>query len=196
MDASGFFDPTAPFFIRWGMLPHWRQEAALYFVTFRLADSIPQDKLRLWLAERKQWLIEHPAPHTEADALDFKKRFIDRLERWLDAGYGSCVLADPGARNVVESALRHFDGERYELGDLTVSGNHVHVLVRPGVGFDLSEVLQSWKSFTSKRLLELPAVAKVFGETRVVWQKESFDHIVRSQQQYDSIVSYIRAHER
>ncbi|MBI2214035.1 MAG: transposase [Acidobacteria bacterium] len=195
MHPSGYFDPDAPFFIRWGMLPHWRQDGALYFVTFRLADSIPQEKLRLWMAERKEWLVEHRSPLSEADALDFKKLFVDRLERWLDAGYGSCVLADPDARHEVESALRHFDGERYELGDLTVSGNHVHALVRPGVGFDLSEVLQSWKSFTSKRLLKLPAVAKAFGEMRVVWQKESFDHIVRRQQQYDSIVSYIRAHD-
>ena len=26
-------------------LPHWRQEGAIYFVTFRLADALPQDKL-------------------------------------------------------------------------------------------------------------------------------------------------------
>ena len=27
-------------------LPHWRQDGATYFVTFRLADSLPQMKLR------------------------------------------------------------------------------------------------------------------------------------------------------
>ena len=27
-------------------LPHWRQHGATYFVTFRLADSLPQSKLR------------------------------------------------------------------------------------------------------------------------------------------------------
>src|SRR5579862_3386920 len=28
-----------------GKLPHWRQDGDLYFVTFRLSDSIPQDRL-------------------------------------------------------------------------------------------------------------------------------------------------------
>jgi hypothetical protein len=28
-------------------LPHWRQQGATYFVTFRLGDALPQSKLRL-----------------------------------------------------------------------------------------------------------------------------------------------------
>ena|GEM_PF-5519111 len=41
-------------------LPHWQQEGATYFVTWRLADSIPQellDKLRL---ERVGWIVKKP----------------------------------------------------------------------------------------------------------------------------------------
>ena len=33
-------------------LPHWRLESAFYFLTWRLADSLPQEKLRAWKAER------------------------------------------------------------------------------------------------------------------------------------------------
>src|SRR5688572_23192178 len=38
-------------------LPHWRQEGVTYFVTFRLADSIPQDVRRQWEYEQAAWLI-------------------------------------------------------------------------------------------------------------------------------------------
>ena len=33
-------------------LPHWTMEHALYHVCFRLADSVPEEKLREWLEER------------------------------------------------------------------------------------------------------------------------------------------------
>ena len=43
-----FFNPEASLIIHRGKLPHWRQEGAIYFVTFHLADSLPQTKLQ-WL---------------------------------------------------------------------------------------------------------------------------------------------------
>ncbi len=39
------FDPEGEFEIRHRNLPHWRQQGATYFVTFRLNDSLPQAKL-------------------------------------------------------------------------------------------------------------------------------------------------------
>jgi hypothetical protein len=40
-------------------LPHWRLKDAVYFVTFRLADSIPQAVLEAWRGERNAWLAAH-----------------------------------------------------------------------------------------------------------------------------------------
>jgi hypothetical protein len=40
-------------------LPHWRFIGATYFVTFRLADSIPQEVAHRWKREESQWLFEH-----------------------------------------------------------------------------------------------------------------------------------------
>jgi hypothetical protein len=58
-DAStyiGYFDPKQPIADLLGNLPHWRQEGVTHFVTFRLADSIPQSTLRLWL---RAWSESH-----------------------------------------------------------------------------------------------------------------------------------------
>ena len=43
-------------------LPHWRQKGATYFVTFRLADALPQSKLDLLKRWRETWEREHPSP--------------------------------------------------------------------------------------------------------------------------------------
>jgi len=36
-----------------GYLPHWEKSGSTYFVTFRLADSLPGFILRQWAFERK-----------------------------------------------------------------------------------------------------------------------------------------------
>ncbi|WAC21335.1 hypothetical protein OVA24_08045 [Luteolibacter sp. SL250] len=51
-------------------LPHWQQDGKTYFVTFRLADSLPSSPLNQWTADRARWIAEHPqpwSPETEAE---------------------------------------------------------------------------------------------------------------------------------
>ena len=193
--SIGYFDPHAPLAQLSGNLPHWRQAGATYFVTFRLADSLPAGKLREWKSERESWMRRHPEPHDEAARRDYYQRFPERFQKWLDAGSGSCVLAIAEVEATVERALRHFDGRRYDLDEHFVAANHVHALLTPRDAFALSEILHSWKSFTSHRILAMELAHQRLGRTRV-WQKESFDHIVRDHRSLDRIRQYIRAHGR
>ena len=103
----------------------------MYYVTFRLADSLPQTLLKQWQAERALWLKLNPRPWSEAVMREYSRRFQGPVEKWLDAGHGSCALRDPAKREVVSSALRFFDGERYALDAFVVMPNHVHALVVP-----------------------------------------------------------------
>ncbi|MDK2857722.1 MAG: hypothetical protein PWQ29_125 [Verrucomicrobiota bacterium] len=181
-----FFDPKEPIAHLKGTLPHWRQDGTTYFVTFQLADSIPQEKLKQWKKEKKQWFENHPEPHDENTRKEYGRLFPDRLQNWLDAGYGSCRLGDERAKSIVESAFRKFDGERYRLHEFVVMPNHVHVLVSPLGDRLLSDILHSWKSHTATELNRLA------GTSGAVWQKESFNHIVRSPEQITLIRKYIQ----
>ncbi|HUR59984.1 MAG TPA: hypothetical protein VM029_19840, partial [Opitutaceae bacterium] len=53
------FDKTRPAAIQRRRLPHWRQEGVTYFVTFRLADSLPAETLRDLLRENEEWMRQH-----------------------------------------------------------------------------------------------------------------------------------------
>jgi len=181
-----FFDPKADIANLSGNLPHWRQEGVTYFVTFRTDDSIPQEKLREWEKEREKWIAAHPEPHDEATRRDYYQRFPARFHEWLDNGYGACVLKQTECGQIVENALKHFDGQRYDLDEFVVMPNHVHVLVIPRPDHELSDILHSWKSFTAKE------INKATGRTGTFWQKESFDHIVRGPHQLERIREYIR----
>ena len=162
----------------------------MYFVTFRLYDSLPSTKLQALKEGIAIWRRVHPEPLSSADADDYAKRFTRKIHRWLDAGYGDCFLAVPEARDAMENVLRFFDNKRYSLGRWVVVPNHVHVLVTPFKGYRLESILHSWKSYSAK---QINAICERKGQ---VWQHESFDHIVRGPEQLVRIERYIRNHSR
>ena len=182
-----YFDHSEPIaHLQGGNLPHWRQDGSSYFVTFRLGDSLPQSKVKQWNDERTAWLNAHPEPHDEETRREYYDLFPARFQNWLDQGMGSCVLAQPDVKQIVEDALKHFDGDRYTLREYVVMPNHVHLLVSPLGENLLSEILHSLKSFTANEINKrLPS------KMEPVWQKESFDHIVRSAPQAERIRQYI-----
>ncbi len=186
------FDQTRPASIHSRSLPHWQQEGATYFVTFRLDDSLPQEVFKQWRDERDAALREakQAANLSDAEKQELAGKIAEecekKLERHLDQGIGECWLRDSGVSKMVEAALRHFDGERYLLGSYVIMPNHVHVLVRPAMGHTLSDILQSWKSFTAKE------ANKLLNREGEFWQPESFDHIVRNEQQLEKFGRYIQ----
>ncbi|WP_325108935.1 class I tRNA ligase family protein [Luteolibacter pohnpeiensis] len=166
-------------------LPHWQQEGRYHFITWRLADSLPMGKLNELQEQKATWIAAHPEPHSPELEEEFHSRFGGKIERWLDAGEGECILSEPSIRRIVDGALLHFDGERYELIASAVMPNHVHVIIRIFPGEDLSKITHSWKSFSAKE------INHALGKTGSVWQDESYDRIVRSQAQLETLIAYI-----
>jgi ATP-dependent Clp protease ATP-binding subunit ClpA len=184
--ASPFFNPTARITKNpGGNLPHWRQDGKIYFLTWRTADSLPATRVAQFQAERDQWLIHNPEPHTDEQKRDYTERFNRRWEQWLDEGHGACVLARPELRSLVESTLRYYDGEHYDLEAFVIMPNHVHVLVMPRPGHELSEITKSWKGVSARQ------VNQALGTEGTFWQKETFDHLVRSDAQFHRLVKYV-----
>ncbi len=180
------FDPSASVAKSGRHLPHWKQDGCTYFVTFRLADSIPQEKQQQWLVEQREWVRKNPEPRTSQQEEEYAELFAQRFQKWLDGGHGECWLKNPEVSAIVEQALRFFDGERYWLGHFAIMPNHVHVLVRPLGEHDMSSILYSWKSFTAK---QINAVIQRDGK---VWQDESFDCLVRDPTQLEQFSHYIQ----
>ncbi len=166
-------------------LPHWEQPDATYFVTFRLADAIPQNVLRQWKEELEAWRKFHPEPWNTATKYEYQKRFQDNREHWLDKGHGECLLKKSDVAEIVVAALRHFDRDRYVLDAFVVMPNHVHVLVRLAQRQALADILHSWKSFSAK------AINRLLKRTGRLWQEESYDRIVRDWNELSRYRDYI-----
>ena len=186
MYVSGFFDADMKLNVQRRKLPHWTQEKVIYFVTFRLSDSLPVQKLEALNEEKTRWLATNPLPHNDRQIKEYHRNFSRRIHDWLDAGYGSCLLARPEIRRIKDGALNFFDGKRYALGEYIVMPNHVHVLVEPLGNHKLGEILHSWKSYSAKE------INKIIGSHGSVWHRESFDRIMRSPAHLTRIEEYIR----
>jgi REP element-mobilizing transposase RayT len=180
-----------PFAIRHGAnLPHWTTDQGSYAVTFRLADSLPA-AVRQRLADERDRLLAaardsdgHLPP---ADAARLRHLHDERIQQWLDAGHGACHLQDPRIADMVAHALTCFDGHRYRLHAWAVMPNHVHALFTPAPDHGLARILHSWKSFTAK------AALRILGCHGPFWQAESYDHLIRNEDDFQHARHYIRA---
>ena len=179
------FDPYDEVRIARRRLPHWRQSGVSYFVTFRLADSVPQPLLRQWRHERGIWLRLHPQPWRADEEREYEARFVGRIQEWLDSGIGACHLRRPEVRTEVEGCLMQFDGNRYHIDAFVLMPNHVHAVLKPTAGYDLSTILQGIKGVSAKRC------DKLLRYTSAFWMDESYDHIVRNAKELRAFRDYI-----
>ncbi len=180
-----FLNPFEEILEHWHRLPHWEQGQAWQFVTWRLADALPAESLAEWQAEKDLWLAKHPQPWDDKTVSEYHERFSQRIDRWLDAGHGSCVLRDRACADIVAKAFRHFDGERYGIGPFVVMPNHVHVLFRPKEGHALEDILHSWKSYTAKE------INRALGRKGTLWQEDYWDRMIRNERHWHACRRYI-----
>ncbi len=183
-------DPQRPIVQNRGHLPHWEQYGATYFVTFRLADSLPADLLAQWKDERAVWLKLHPQPWDWKTAREYMQKFEEEREHWLDQAHGSCLLRKPEAAAIVAESLDHFDQQRYVIDSYVVMPNHVHVLFKPLGEHSLVDILHSWKSFTANVL------NRKMNREGALWMHESFDTIVRDTEHLRACRDYIAQNPR
>ncbi len=166
-----------------GYLPHYDHFGILQSVTFRLADSLPKDAI----IKLKEELDKTPV-----DQQDFIRR--QRLDSWLDAGYGCCALSNFDVTEMMQETLLKFDEEKYNLLAWCIMPNHVHVLIEPLIS--LSEIVKSWKSYSGRRALKNAERLGLFcaaGATRSreFWMKGYWDRYIRSETHFKAVIDYI-----
>jgi REP element-mobilizing transposase RayT len=149
-------------------LPHWDVLGQPLFVTFRLHDSLPVNRV------------------FPPDRLTSGKAFV-AMDRILDqAGAGPKHLGIPEIAAMVVASFRDGDRRfhRYELHSFVVIPNHVHLLVTSRI--QATRWLGPLKGFTAHQ------ANRILGFTgKPFWQHEGYDHLVRSSEEFARIGRYI-----
>ena len=97
----------------------------------------------------------------------------------------------PQARDVILQCCLKGDTHRFRLHAAVVMPEHTHLLLTPlcdedGWPYGLPAILKSLKGASAR------AVNKVLNTSGPVWQEESFDHVLRSQESLQEKLEYIR----
>ena len=175
-------------------LPHIQPPGATFFITFRLAGSIPAAVAAALCAEAERIQAElERAPDSPERAERIyleQRRFFGRWDAVLDAGAGPDWLRNPAVAALVADSMRHFDGQRYDLLVFCIMSNHVHVVLTPllkteSAYYPLAQIMHTMKGYTAGQANRLLKRAGAF------WQHESYDHYVRSAAELERIVAYV-----
>lgn len=169
---------------RRGKLPHWEVAGGRYFVTIRLADSLPQTAV-LRLQEIHASIAAIDARSEQFVAL--QRQYFLTTEKYLDAGAGSCVLRNSGIAENVAGELRNLKDWDVEVPHFAIMPNHCHALVVPTsrCTHSLEQIIKRVKGRTGR------FVRESIGGTGPVWQREWFDRWMRDDNEWEKTVAYI-----
>jgi putative transposase len=186
-------------------LPHWQPQGAVFFVTFRLKNSLPYEVVESLRAERERAKIAlHKLPETERVERNKRdeQRYFERWEEYLDkAEFGPRWLSQPEIAEIVKEALHYRDGKVFDLHAFCIMSNHVHTVFEPlskserrsdlyGSDYQsdlqpLHKIMQSLKSRTAR---QANIILKREG---AFWQDESYDRVIRDNDEYVRTVNYV-----
>ncbi len=175
-------------------LPHIQPPGGTFFVTFRLAGSIPADVLAMLHAETERILaeLEHmPASPERAERLYLEeRRFFGKWDAVLDQGKGPDWLRNPEIAKLAADAMHFFDGKRYDLLVYCIMSNHVHVVFTPlqeteDAYFPLAQIMHTMKGYPAGQ------ANRLLGRSGAFWLHESYDHYVRSEAELERIIAYV-----
>jgi REP element-mobilizing transposase RayT len=146
-------------------LPHLHAVGRAMFFTWRLNGSLPSGR-------------EYPSAANSGEAFLALDRILD------NAKTGPLYLRQPQIAQMVVDSIHYRSGSAYELHSFVVMANHIHLLVTPAI--DASLLTKSLKRFTARegnRMLGLTG--------RPFWQEESYDRLVRNEDEFRRIARYI-----
>ncbi len=163
-----------------GYLPHFDRKGCIQSITFRLSDSLPKAKL-----DQLESIVAILPTET-----DREQATRAQIEKWLDAGMGSCALKHQAVAKKVEDALLYFDGDRYKLIAWCIMPNHVHVLIEQME--KLPKIIQSWKSYTGRWAKQRSAELELgVPKDRPFWMREYWDRYIRNRTHLNKVIEYI-----
>lgn len=150
-------------------LPHIVPLGGCFFITFCTYDSIP---IHMAISRKEENFIG-----------TFKKHdsIYDRRQPHFD-------LTQPDLAKIITNTIKKYDQNFYELLYYCIMPNHVHLVINTGFREDpvhLSKIMY-WIKWGSS--IE---INKMLNRSGVFWQKDSYDHVIRSDRELAAIGAYI-----
>lgn len=186
-----------------GKLPHIHPIGATFFITFRLAGSLPkvfEQNLKDWNKLAVNKIVQEKADNWKEQLYIQSKKYFQRFDNALDLKMTNVQhLANPKIATIVKEQIHRFDGEFYNLLAYSIMSNHVHLV------FDTQIQLFGLKGneeITADNYKQIDKIMKrikgaagrycnlALGLKGQFFEHESYDHFVRNQKELLNILNY------
>jgi putative transposase len=174
-------------------LPHYQPLGATFFVTFRLAGSIPAK------------IIERRA---RAGGRNHTRDHFERLDSILSpTNLGPRWLQKADVARIVQDAVKFRDGVKYDLYASCIMPTHVHMVFRlfDGIAIEIPILALNNAAKQNRKLVVYPVTEilgslkkhtaleanKILGRRGAFWKAESYDHVVRDGGGLERILWYV-----
>lgn len=174
-------------------LPHYQPAGGEFFTTFRLANSLPKPVISA-LKQEYQQLSKQEDPDESTNEHEQKKYFT-KFDAFLDRSKSAKNwLTKDEIAQIVADKLHDFDDQWYKLICYCLMPNHVHLLFKlnerdksrsTNSQFPVTKILRLIKGSTAYQ------ANKELNRTGAFWQHESYDHLVRNDEERENIIRYI-----
>ncbi len=178
-------------------LPHWQIPGAEYFITFRLAGSLPIHVVKsLQLLRREhQKLINDKSENNLDLEKKIESKFFKKYEKLLDnCSSGPKWLEKPIVAEIIKESIHYRDGQKYDLYAYCIMSNHVHMVFQHSENEPIekhkqslppiTKILQNLKSYTGLQ------ANRVLDREGAFWHEESYDHLIRNNSELENIIRY------
>ena len=114
-------------------LPHYQPTGATFFITFRLAGSLPDEvivRLKEEQMQNEKLLLKIKDENLRKMKIaDQHKQYFNNFDKMLDkAVNGKAWLKDERVAKIIAEAMHFRDKEVYDLFAYCIMPNHVHVV--------------------------------------------------------------------
>jgi REP element-mobilizing transposase RayT len=156
-------------------LPHLYFPDGRYFITYRLANSLPQEKLTEIETNPTKW--------------DFEKfkRLFTKYDSLLDSGNFSInYLIQRELADICKYTIHYPDGKDYTLICCCIMPNHVHLVFKLlPANKGISKIMQAIKGISANKCNLLLRREGKF------WQDESYDRWIRDDKELFFVIRYV-----
>ncbi|HNX00770.1 MAG TPA: transposase, partial [Candidatus Cloacimonadota bacterium] len=175
-------------------LPHLFQQNHPVFITWGIKFHLPEhikNHLHQLKIEFEQSCKNMSNEYRLLMATSYHKKIFD----WYDTQMGVIkevpdILIQPGVSEIIKKCLLFDNEKKYCLNAYCIMPNHVHVLITPYANPEsyknsLSSITKSWKGYSAK------IINQELNRKGAFWNRESYDHLVRNENEFFRIVNYI-----
>jgi putative transposase len=175
-------------------LPHLQLPFADYFLTFRLAGSLPTPVARRSIIElqgRTDVRLSMDPTHARQPPIpSYRLHRIREFQQIVHPGApGPRWLAKPEVAGIVKEGLPYRDVRHLTLYAFCIMPTHIHIACHAGVRdsspMPIIDVLANFKWYTALKC------NKVLHRSGAFWLQECYDHVIRSGPELERTIRYI-----